>query len=482
MEAPTPKKSAIENAEPPDRISDLPDALLHHIFSFLDTRYAVQSSVLSSRFDFLWGSMLHLRFFSNTPNTTSLEKLIHKVLSLRDKYHIKSLHIHSDNDDDVPHVYYWILAAIRRNVREIDICMATRAAIHLPQFLFTCDSLTVLKLGLGTMGEDFPPVLFPDWVDLPNVKLLQFTRVSIDECFAFQLIRSCPSLETLIIVDSELSFEEEFEIVSRKLVHLGVQCRFPIYQRDVSEFKVRLVTPNLKVFRWEDYMVREFVWSEPAKLDQVEFGLVMDEEGRMDLDCAKECKQMQARHMLKLLEAVSNVNSLTLYGCYHLVTFDPSSASEYLSLQYHNLKYLKLETWLSADCLLATLYMLKICPNVKTLSLHRLEDDCLEPNHRCWDEKLSPSQHLEKCREAGSSKLCISHHLKVVEIHGVRGCMIELMLLEILLKGAMVLEKVVICTSEEKSSDGDKGLADFHKKLRALPRASSTVTFVFKEE
>ncbi|KAK9133756.1 hypothetical protein Scep_013284 [Stephania cephalantha] len=457
-QSPTPKKRTLENAEPPDRISDLPDVLLHHIFSFLDTRYAVQSSVLSSRFDYLWGSMLHLRFFSNTTTNTTLEKLIHKVLILREKYHIKSLHIHSDNDDDVPHVYSWILAAIRRNVREIDI------------------------FGVGDNGEDFPPLLLPDWVELPNVKFLQFTRVSIDECFAVQLIGSCPSLETLIIVDSELTFEEEFEIVSRKLVHLGVQCRFPMYQRDVSEFKVRLATPNLKVFRWEDYMVREFVWLEPANVDRIEFGLVMDEDGRMALDSAEEYKKMQARHMFKLLEAVSNVNSLTLYGCYHLVSFDPSSASDYLSLQFHSLKYLKLETWLSADCLLATFYMLKICPNVKTLSLHILEDDCLEPSHRCWDEKLSPSSHLEKCWEAGSSKLCISHHLKVVEIHGVRGCMIELMLIEILLKGAKVLEKVVISTYEEKPSDREKGLAEFRKKLRALPRASSTVTFVFTEE
>ncbi|KAJ4838962.1 hypothetical protein Tsubulata_035040 [Turnera subulata] len=46
-----------------DRLSNLPDAILHHILSFLeDTRAAAQTSVLSRRFRFLWTSLPDLCF------------------------------------------------------------------------------------------------------------------------------------------------------------------------------------------------------------------------------------------------------------------------------------------------------------------------------------------------------------------------------------------------------------------------------------
>ncbi|KAI3864236.1 hypothetical protein MKW92_033903, partial [Papaver armeniacum] len=37
-----------------DRLSELPDALIHHIFSFLNIKYILQNCILSRRYRYLW--------------------------------------------------------------------------------------------------------------------------------------------------------------------------------------------------------------------------------------------------------------------------------------------------------------------------------------------------------------------------------------------------------------------------------------------
>ncbi|KAL5698935.1 hypothetical protein ACHQM5_029905 [Ranunculus cassubicifolius] len=46
-----------------DRLSELPDSILHHIFSSLETREIVQASLLSRRWRGLWTSTPYLNFF-----------------------------------------------------------------------------------------------------------------------------------------------------------------------------------------------------------------------------------------------------------------------------------------------------------------------------------------------------------------------------------------------------------------------------------
>ncbi|KAI3974971.1 hypothetical protein MKX01_005082, partial [Papaver californicum] len=45
-----------------DRISDLPESLIHHILSFIDIKYAVQTCVLSKRWSEIWISLQFLNF------------------------------------------------------------------------------------------------------------------------------------------------------------------------------------------------------------------------------------------------------------------------------------------------------------------------------------------------------------------------------------------------------------------------------------
>ncbi|KAJ0462859.1 putative F-box-like domain superfamily protein [Helianthus annuus] len=67
-----------------DRLSSLPDGLIHKILYFISIKHAIQTSVLSSRWRFLWTSMPFLNFsrddFSKLPK---FSKFVTHVLSDR---------------------------------------------------------------------------------------------------------------------------------------------------------------------------------------------------------------------------------------------------------------------------------------------------------------------------------------------------------------------------------------------------------------
>ncbi|CAN1836914.1 Putative F-box/FBD/LRR-repeat protein At4g03220 [Linum perenne] len=67
-----------------DRLSDLPDCILHHILSFLDTKSSVQTSILSRRWRSLWKYVDVLTFRKNSfCFNCDFERYVDKVLSLR---------------------------------------------------------------------------------------------------------------------------------------------------------------------------------------------------------------------------------------------------------------------------------------------------------------------------------------------------------------------------------------------------------------
>ncbi|CAN0896364.1 F-box/FBD/LRR-repeat protein At3g52680 [Linum grandiflorum] len=67
-----------------DRLSNLPDSSLDHILSFLDTKSAVQTSVLSRQWKCTWKQVSVLRFDSRYfLSYASFESYVNKVLSLR---------------------------------------------------------------------------------------------------------------------------------------------------------------------------------------------------------------------------------------------------------------------------------------------------------------------------------------------------------------------------------------------------------------
>ncbi|XP_027771330.1 F-box/FBD/LRR-repeat protein At3g52680-like [Solanum pennellii] len=155
-----------DTSEGIDRISSLPDEVIHKILSsLLIFDEVVQLSVLSKRWRYIWTTMPYLHFDIDDSCVKRLNggRLdYHKILKEKFKDFINWVLI-SQRETKLakfllcvaPHDYFdkmeilrWIHAATRRNVQEIVLEFIPCEQFELPICVATCESLQVLKLNL----------------------------------------------------------------------------------------------------------------------------------------------------------------------------------------------------------------------------------------------------------------------------------------------------------------------------------------------
>ncbi|KAL6652719.1 hypothetical protein ACP70R_011644 [Stipagrostis hirtigluma subsp. patula] len=178
-----------------DRLSALPDGLLHRVLSFLPAQEVVHTTVLSKRWKDLWRSVpainLNIRdFYTRASSDDSLEKtsekmedftynllLLHKAPSL-DAFRLR---LDSASQDWRRHVDRWIRCAINDNPLVLDVDLTLLSGVyHLPH------------LGVGSSPC--------------RLKMLRLVAVSLDKSFAEGLRSGCPNLEDLELYRCEFRF------------------------------------------------------------------------------------------------------------------------------------------------------------------------------------------------------------------------------------------------------------------------------------
>ncbi|XP_058783157.1 F-box/FBD/LRR-repeat protein At4g26340-like [Vicia villosa] len=179
-----------------DRISDLPDSLLDHILSFLPTKDAVATSILSKRWKPLWRSQLSLYFDDRSfPGTLAFCQFFYSFVTMRLRdsilpilsFHL-NFHYRFYNKD----FHNFLYVPITRGLQTLIIHIShSHYSNTLPSFVLTSNTLSVLKLIKITLND-------APCVDLPSLKVLHLKYVTF-KCYAYlqKLLAGCPILQDL---------------------------------------------------------------------------------------------------------------------------------------------------------------------------------------------------------------------------------------------------------------------------------------------
>lgn len=239
-----------------DRISSLPNAVLCYILSFLPTKQAVSTSVLSQRWKHLWRSIpaldfddefyFLLRYYNKSdriyfPFVQSVSTFIFSRDSHQPLQRFCLTCRSSLCNSAI--INTWITAAAQRRVEHLDLCFYY--SIDLLSNMLSCKTLIVLKL---TMLK----VKALSSTDLPSLKILHLDCVQFSERRQLaEFLSGTPNLEDL--ETKHVNFSSH--VIEGKFKRLSKLTRAVIVQNAVPLD----VVYNVQFLEIHD-MVHNIVW------------------------------------------------------------------------------------------------------------------------------------------------------------------------------------------------------------------------------
>jgi hypothetical protein len=236
-----------------DRFSCLPDYVLLHILSFFDSKEAVQTCILSTRWKNLWKILPTLTLISSQFTTLeAFTKFISKILSLRDASAALDVLDFQCEGKMGPQILKRIFTyAISHNVKRLRIDVNYDIKKFLPS-LFSCHTLTSLNLSIRETRR--PITLFPNSLNLPaitNLSLKGFLFCVGDDG-RVDPFSKFDKLDTLMIYGSCEVCDDKLSlcISSTTLVNLTIRTN---YSR-AGGIRFQLYTPNLCTFVYRGHI------------------------------------------------------------------------------------------------------------------------------------------------------------------------------------------------------------------------------------
>ncbi|CAL4970844.1 unnamed protein product [Urochloa decumbens] len=338
--APPPLGDATARPPPRDRLSALPDGVLHRVLRFLDARRAAgdlsqwRIYLLSRRWRRLWATSPYASLSDVHYSTSSGDALLllHDVTRP-----LRWLSLDAAAMDDpgaFAHQRLWVRHALGCGLRVLQIFLRCDAAFQPPDGVF--NSPTLEEITLSGISDD--EVIAPETISLPRLKKLHLGSVRFaDASVAEKLNAGCPALEHLSLSLSTLG---SFKISSQTLKTLSVlDCRY--------EGNVQLDGMPSLVSAW--------VYVYP--------------DGVKRLACGG----------YNLVEALANAEQLELLG-FDAILQDTVERSADEGLQFSKLRSLVIGEVQVTDFYRPLAYFLRFAPNLASLVL---DEVALEKWHFC---------------------------------------------------------------------------------------------------
>ncbi|KAK8502102.1 hypothetical protein V6N13_038610 [Hibiscus sabdariffa] len=408
-------------------LDSLPDSILCRILSFLPTKDAVRTSILSPRWRYLFTlSISELDFSDCLPDSrVSEEHTVFKKFVDRLFFNPKYLRLEcfrvndlwvSDGslDDGFLSIYNWLCAALWRGVKEIDVNLFRGDIRKLPTLLFTCPSLVTLKLDI--LGDELK---LPTIVCLPNLRTLHLSGMELfDGCSFLRLISGCPVLEDLGLFACFLNGSSELNIRSLSLKRLVLDFESWV---DVTAYRasndfdwlIVIDAPSLVYFKYFCFVWRGYDLRNMESLERADITIF-------------HLKDVDRDRSATLLRGICNVQVLHL----SIHDYDAPLCRMPLDsgLAFCNLVELEFKNHCD-DCKLSLTWIVKflrLVPNLKKLIMDMVVADRV----------------FESLPEEVPS--CLLHHLKEISIFGFTGDTSTFEMVSYFLNHASVLEKLMM--------------------------------------
>ncbi|XP_011100320.1 putative F-box/FBD/LRR-repeat protein At4g03220 [Sesamum indicum] len=490
-----------------DRISDLPDDILHHVFFFLPIKSIAQTSVLSKRWKNLWYSFPDLDF--TTVNSLSNDSIVmsstvrkrarsyvlkgaeyvDQILSLLEKHSdIRVLRFRAFLS--FSRLVGLIRHAVKHNVQELDVEVSTSDYFNFPRSVINSATLRALRLKSWHPGFRLPPLeimkggfrslsllslsraILHDQPTLVNLftdsSFPLLKKLHMDACYGLKHLRvECPALEDLSL---ENCFQlEHLEITVQKLERLKVSSCFDAYSIST---RLMIEAPTLQIMSWSyNAITEECILQNLTSLHEVDVGFFLLQE---DLTSAK------VQSVSNFLTGISCCHSLTLQSqCIEILSKNNEIAGVSLC-PFNKVKSLELSTGLNKHNNPGLASLFRSTPTIHTIIIKIIAGHNVE--RRQWNKDLwqSPSSGEERYWESQTQSLKpFLYHLKVVKIHGFTECANDISLVKFFLKNGKVLQEVFLCTSLSKPRDSllrEK----IKSQIMGFSRASSNANIVFQ--
>ncbi|KAG8391495.1 hypothetical protein BUALT_Bualt01G0193700 [Buddleja alternifolia] len=456
-----------------DRLSALPDDVLHRVLSSVDFLDVVRTSVLSKRWRHVWTSMPYLNFnmewfvdhyddkrYAIVDPVYIFWDFIKWALLLRDDSQIIRICLCCDNTS-TDQLNGLLRVAAKQKIQEFCFHDGDYTANELEFPRVLCETLTVLNL---SFRDSIPLRVMAAFI---NLRSLYLRGVLILRDVAEKLLSSdCIKLENVHLEDCQVGYNVELINISAcnlKILTLVNVCTWDKFWAVCSfDSKLRICAPKLSSFCYIGPMLHGFELVNTVSLKHVLIRLL-----RVPRGYENEFKN-------RLLCPASFIgfnyaNALTL-STLVVKYFSPAySESLWDTFMLDNLNCLELELRYNANYIEGLINLLKCSPNLESLGIRFKEIPWSRRKTRKAIESRSPWK--SKIEDIA----CLSYHVKMIRISNFDGSEFGLELVKFLLQNGKVLEKMEIRHRSRVRKQQSLN------KIVALPKASSEVVICFPE-
>ncbi|CAL4970837.1 unnamed protein product [Urochloa decumbens] len=325
-----------------DRLSALPDDLLHRILRPLDARQAAGDlSLLSRRWRRVWASSPFVTFSQRSARS---ERFGNNLLLLRDPVDLRAFSLHSSDRGNGNFFFQhrWLRHALSRGLRVLELTLRSSSPFQVPDCLFACATLEEISL-----SSKITEVLAPkSEVSLPRLKKLHLEMVCIVPSAMEKFNSGWPALEDLNL--------------SRCLLDLG---SFKLSSETVKSLSITDCTYG------EIHVCAPSTTSLKIKVSSIVHLSAMPSLVSAWVYVCDYAAGYLAPYASDLVAALCNAQRLELFR-FDLILQDvmqKSAATEGLS--FSNLESLYVGEWLVTDFYNALAFFTQRAPNLATLAL-----------------------------------------------------------------------------------------------------------------